>query len=146
MKKKKAVRKPKNSGRTLLSSAVRATTHPTRELILRELREHPCSTLELENVTGENRYNLYHHLSVLEDAQLITATLDDDRKTKRYELFRPSKPELSLLILDEKDEKEARTLKNVLKYLKHSGSEDIPHLDEIRRAKMIFYYPWSQED
>ena len=142
MRKKKGSRKPKNSRRTLLSSAVSATTHPTRELILRELRERPCSTLELESVTGESRYNLYHHLSVLEDAQLIIAALDDDRKTKRYELFRPTKPELSLLILDENDAEEAKTLKRVLKHL---DSENIPHLDEICRAKMIFYYSWSRE-
>jgi len=142
MKKKKRSRKPKNSRRTLLSSAVSATTHPTRELILRELRERPCSTLELESVTGESRYNLYHHLSVLEDAQLITAALHDDRKTKRYELFRPTKPELSLLILDENDAEEAKTLKRILRHL---DSENIPHLDEICRAKMIFYYSWSRE-
>ena len=132
-----------DSRRTLLSSAVSATAHPTRELILRELKEGARSALELEDVTGESRYNLYHHLGVLEDAQLITASLVDNRKKKRYELSKPSKPEVSLLILDQHDPEEIETLKGVLEQL---DSEDIPHADEICRAKMIFYYPWSDID
>ena len=132
-----------DSRRTLLSSAVSATAHPTRELILRELKEGARSALELEDVTGESRYNLYHHLGVLEDAQLITASLVDNRKKKRYELSKPSKPEVSLLILDQHDPEEIETLKGVLEQL---DSEDIPHADEICRAKMIFYYPWSRVD
>jgi len=143
MKKRSGGSKSSDSRRTLLSSAVSAATHPTRGLILRRLKEGPCSTLQLEDETGESRYNLYHHLAVLEDAQLITAELDEDRRTKRYRLFRPSKPELSLLILEEDDAKEAETLKGLLEYL---DPENIPHADEICRAKMIFYYPWSQED
>ena len=141
-------KRPSGSGssgsrRTLLSSAVSATAHPTRELILRELKEGPSSALELEDVTGESRYNLYHHLGVLEDARLITASLVDNRKKKRYELSKPSKPEVSLLILDQHDTEEMETLKGVLKQL---NSEGIPHADEICRAKMIFYYPWSRID
>ena len=132
-----------DSRRTLLSSAVSATAHPTRELILRELKEGARSALELEDVTGESRYNLYHHLGVLEDAQLITASLVDNRKKKRYELSKPSKPEVSLLILDQHAPEEIETLKGVLEQL---DSEDIPHADEICRAKMIFYYPWSRVD
>jgi len=132
-----------DSRRTLLSSAVSATAHPTRELILRELKEGPRSAIELEDVTGESRYNLYHHLSVLEDAHLITASLVDNRKTKRYELSRPSKPEVSLLILDQHDADEMQMLKEVLEHL---DSENIPHADEVCRAKLIFYYPWSDID
>ena len=132
-----------DSRRTLLSSAVSATAHPTRELILRELKEGPRSALELEDVTGESRYNLYHHLGVLEDAQLITASLVDSRKKKQYELSRPSKPEVSLLILDQDDTEEMEILKEVLERL---DPEDIPHADEVCRAKMIFYYPWSHID
>ena len=132
-----------DSRRTLLSEAVKAASHPTRDLILRELKEGARSALELEDVTGESRYNLYHHLGVLEDVQLITASLVDNRKKKRYELSRPSKPEVSLLILDQHDTEETVTLKKVLGQL---DSEDIPHADEIIRAKMIFYYPWSRID
>ena len=132
-----------DSRRTLLSSAVSATAHPTRELILRELKEGARSALELEDVTGESRYNLYHHLGVLEDAQLITASLVDNRKKKRYELSKPSKPEVSLLILDQHDPEEMESLNRVLEHL---DSEAIPHADEICRAKMIFYYPWSDID
>ena len=132
-----------DSRRTLLSEAVKAASHPTRDLILRELKEGTRSALELEDVTGESRYNLYHHLGVLEDAQLITARLVDNRKKKRYELSRPSKPEVSLLILDQHDTEETVTLKKVLGQL---DSEDIPNADDIIRAKMIFYYPWSHID
>jgi hypothetical protein len=67
----------------------------------------------------------------------------DNRKKKRYELSRPSKPEVSLLILDQHDTEETVTLKKILGQL---DSEDIPYADEIIGAKMIFYYPWSRID
>ena len=83
-----------DSKRTLVSSAVKATSHPTREVILRELKEGPRSTLELEEVTGESRYNLYHHLGVLEDAQLVTSSVSSGR-TKVFELLKPKRPDVA---------------------------------------------------
>jgi DNA-binding transcriptional ArsR family regulator len=133
------------SKRTLVSNAMKATSHPTREVILRELKEGPRSTMELEDVTGESRYNLYHHLSVLEDAQLVGSTITSGR-TKAFELLTPKRPDVAFLVLDGGDEEEARVLAKVLEVLQAETSEGIPRADEICRAKMVFYYPWSKDE
>ena len=137
--------KASSSRRTLVSSAMSATAHPTRELILRELKEGPLSTLELEDVTGENRYNLYHHLSVLEDVQLVTSSIGDGR-TKVFELCNPKRPEVAFMVLDSGDDDEAKVLKKILKLVHEETPGGLPHVKDIHRAKMVFYYPWSSED
>ena len=124
---------------------MRATSHPTREEILRELKDGPRSTLELEDATGENRYNLYHHLSVLEEAQLVRSEVISGR-TKVFALRTTKRPEVAFVVLDGKDDKEARVLERVLEVLQKGIGEEIPRADEIRRAKMVFYYPWSSEE
>lgn len=133
------------SRRALVSASMTATAHPTRELILRTLKEGPQTTLDLEKVTGENRYNLYHHLSVLEDVPLITSRIGEGR-TKVFELYNPKKPEVAFMVLDSRDKEEAKTLKKIVKILDGETAEDIPHRSEIHRAKMVFYYPWSSEE
>jgi len=124
---------------------MKATSHPTRELILRELKEGPRSTSELEDVTGESRYNLYHHLSVLEEAQLVRSAISSGR-TKVFELLTPKRPDVAFMVLDSKDDEEAAVLEKVLEVLQAETSEEIPQADEIRRAKMVFYYPWSSDE
>ena len=145
MKKGRGAGGRSGSKRTLVSSAMKATSHPTRELILRELKEGPRSTLELEDVTGEDRYNLYHHLSVLEDAQLVSSAISSGR-TKVFELLTPKRPDVAFMVLDSKDDEEAAVLRKVLKVLQAETSGEIPQADEIRRAKMVFYYPWSSDE
>lgn len=133
------------SKRTLATVAMKATSHPTRELILRELKEGPRSTLELEDATGEDRYNLYHHLGVLEEARLVTSSVGEGR-TKTFELLDAKRPEVAFLILDGRDEEEARVLRKVVELLDRETAEGIPHGSEVRRAKMIFHYSWSREE
>ena len=137
--------KSSDSRRTLVSSSMSATAHPTRELILRTLKEGPQSTLDLEKVTGENRYNLYHHLSVLEDVPLITSSIGEGR-SKVFELCNPKRPEVAFIVLDNGDKEEAKALKKILKLLDGETAEGVPHRRDIRRAKMVFYYPWSSEE
>jgi len=137
--------KSSDSRRTLVSSSMSATAHPTRELILRTLKEGPQSTLDLEKVTGENRYNLYHHLSVLEDVPLITSSIGEGR-SKVFELYNPKRPEVAFIVLDSREKEEAKALKKILKLLDEETAEGVPHRRDIRRAKMVFYYPWSSEE
>jgi len=124
---------------------MKATSHPTRELILRELKEGPRSTVELENLTGESRYNLYHHLGVLEEARLVRSTVSSGR-TKVFELLTPKRPEVAYLELDSKDAEEAKVLEKVLKLLETEVPGGIPRAADIHRAKMVLYYPWSSEE
>ena len=137
--------KSPDSRRALVSSSMSATAHPTRELILRTLKAGPQSTLDLEKVTGENRYNLYHHLSVLEDVPLITSSIGEGRR-KVFELNNPKRPEVAFIVLDSRDKEEAKVLKKTLKLLDEETEEGVPHRRDIRRAKMVFYYPWSSEE
>jgi DNA-binding transcriptional ArsR family regulator len=145
VKKRRGTGSSSGSKRTLVSSAMRATAHPTREMILRELKDGPRSTLELEEVTGEDRYNLYHHLGVLEDAQLVRSMLSSGR-TKVFELLSPKRPDVAFVALDGDNEGEAKALERVLQVLQEETGEEIPRAEEIRRAKMVFYYPWSSEE
>ena len=145
MKKSTGREKSPDSRRTLVSSSMSATAHPTRELILRTLKEGPQSTLDLEKVTGENRYNLYHHLSVLEDVPLITSSIGEGR-SKVFELYNPKRPEVAFIVLDSRDKEEAKALKKILKLLDGETAEGVPHRRDIHRAKMMFYYPWSNEE
>jgi DNA-binding transcriptional ArsR family regulator len=124
---------------------MKATSHPTRELILRELKEGTRSTVELEEVTGESRYNLYHHLSVLEDAQLVTSGISEGR-AKVFELSNPKRPEVAFIVLDGQDDEEAKVLKKVVELLRTESPGGLPHSTDIHRAKMMFYYPWSSEE
>ncbi len=145
MTKRAGRQKSSNSRRALVSSSMSATAHPTRELILRTLKEGPQSTLDLEKVTGENRYNLYHHLSVLEDVPLITSSIGEGR-SKVFELYNPKRPEVAFVVLDSRDKEEAKALKKILKLLDKETAEGVPHWRDIHRSKMVFYYPWSSEE
>ena len=73
--------KPKiNKGaRTYLKSAIKAASHPIRNKILKILKAGPQSTPSLEKETGENRYNLYHHLDVLVNSDLVKESNDSKK-------------------------------------------------------------------
>lgn len=144
-KKRRDKKRRDDSKRTLASGAMKATSHPTRELILRELKEGPRSTLELEDATGEDRYNLYHHLGVLEEARLVTSSVGEGR-TKTFELLEAKRPEVAFLVLDRRDEEEAEVLEKVVDLLVRETPDGIPRASDVRRAKMVFYYSWSREE
>ena len=86
-------------GRSYALSAMRVAAHPTRETILRALEEKPRSTLELEKVTGESRYNLYHHLATLEQSNLVSHRVGEGR-TKQFFLCQAGKPDVAYLLLE----------------------------------------------
>ena len=78
--------------RAYADEAIRAGSHPTRRTILKSLQESDCTTIQLEELTGENRYNLYHHLTILKDAGLVDTRLVDGR-VKKYHLRRSERPQ-----------------------------------------------------
>ena len=131
--------------RTYLAHAVKAASHPVRREILKTLKEGPLSSVDLEDKLGESRYNLYHHLNVLEDVPLITSSIGEGR-SKVFELYNPKRPEVAFVVLDSRDKEEAKALKKILKLLDEETAEGVPHRRDIRRAKMVFYYPWSSEE
>ncbi len=76
--------------------------HPVRAQILKALKASDKSTVELESITGEARYNLYHHLNALEQADFVGWTMRDN-KTKLYHLKNPENPEATVIVFDEND-------------------------------------------
>ena len=140
-------RKPRHKGsdrRTYLSFAMKATSHPLRELLLRVLGKKPMTTLELEEISGESRYNLYHHLSVLEQSGLVSHRPGKGR-TKEFFVRKGRKPDVAYFVLDSENPEEAAILGQVLDVVEKHLPDKIHKREKIRRGKLLFYYPWSDE-
>ena len=130
--------------RSYTNEVVKAAAHPTRQGILKALEKDPRTTVELEEITGENRYHLYHHLSVLEGAGLVASRVVG--KAKEFSLRKPKKPEAVYLQLDRADPEEKDKLDTLLKVVAEITDEGIPNLQKVTRARLMLSYPWSPEE
>lgn len=66
------VRSKKDGGRSYLARASQVASHPTRRMIVKELRKgKSLSGADLNKKLNVDRYDLYHHLKVLKDNFLI---------------------------------------------------------------------------
>ena len=132
--------------RSYIESATKAAIHPVRSKILKALKEGEKSTLDLEEITGQARYNLYHHLNELERVGLIGWKIEDSR-IKRYFLKTPENPVAAVVVLDENDiRKKRKDFNELVDLLSDIGGEEIPHPDRIARAEICFYYEPSTGD
>lgn len=126
--------------RAYIQTATKAATHPVRSLILKSLKESPKGTSELEGVTGEARYNLYHHLNFLEDAGLVSWRLKDN-KTKSYSLLEPKHPQVAVLVFDEDDIKSKPTeFKALIDSMSTMEGKEIPNKNKIIKAELCLHY------
>lgn len=144
MAKKKGSSGGSGSGRAYASDVVKAAAHPTRQAILKALERGDQTTVELEKVTGENRYHLYHHLAVLEDTGLVASRVEG--KAKRFSLKKPKKPEAVYLELDRADPEESQKLMSLLDAVKDITGDEVPKLKKVTRARLMLSYPWSEEE
>lgn len=135
MKKKKS-----KSSRSYIRPATKAATHPVRAHILKALKTGDKSTVELESITGEARYNLYHHLNALEEAGFVGWKMRDN-KTKLFHAKSPAKPKATVLVFDKNDitDKKER-FKALLDVLSDIEGEDIQDVDKITDAEICLYY------
>ena len=131
--------------RTYLAHAVKAASHPVRREILKTLKEGPLSSVDLEDKLGESRYNLYHHLDVLSEANLIKGSASkDDSKAKQYQLKEAKRPDLALFLFEEEELASNPQLReNMFDLLEVIGGKEIPHRDKIVSAEVHLRYPWS---
>ena len=118
---------------------IKAAAHPTRQTILKSLKDKALSTTDLEARTGENRYNLYHHLAKLQDAGLIEYQLEDGR-AKKYSLAERGKSRESFFQLDRGQSKDRRTLRLVLKALSAALGDSIPEIDDVESVTFMIRY------
>ncbi|MBK5255522.1 MAG: helix-turn-helix transcriptional regulator [Vicinamibacteria bacterium] len=58
----------------------RALANPHRRRILDVLRDKPCTTGELAEAVGENRFLVMQHLNLLREADLVTVEVDGRRR------------------------------------------------------------------
>jgi DNA-binding transcriptional ArsR family regulator len=134
------MKKKSRSSRSYIRAEIKAATHPVRAQILKALKASDKSTIELESITGEARYNLYHHLNALEQAGFVGWKMRDN-KTKLYQLKNPKNPEATVLVFDKDDIKSnQKRFKALLNVLSEIGGEDIQDIDKITDAEICFYY------
>ncbi len=133
-------RKKSKSSRSYIRPATKAATHPVRAQILKALKGGDKSTVELESITGEARYNLYHHLNALEETGFVGWKMRDN-KTKLYHTKSPANPKARVLVFDRNDiksnEKRFKDLLNVLSEIEGESFEDT---DKITEAEICLYY------
>tara|TARA_Y100001970_G_C14244439_1_gene867064 strand:+ start:2348 stop:2809 length:462 start_codon:yes stop_codon:yes gene_type:complete len=80
-----------------LQKTIQIGLHPTRREILKLLKKYnSLSTVEIiqyMDVAKEDRYNLYHHLDVLVDYNIIVKyRKEDNMKTFYYRIYMPENP------------------------------------------------------
>ncbi len=135
MKKKKS-----RSSRSYIRAETKAATHPVRAQILKALKASDKSTVELESITGEARYNLYHHLNALEQTGFVGWKMRDN-KTKQYYLSTPVNPEAKVLVFDKNDIKDnEKRFKALMEVIAEIGGEDIQDVDKITDAEICLHY------
>ncbi|SVA90151.1 uncharacterized protein METZ01_LOCUS143005 [marine metagenome] len=126
--------------RTYLKSAVKAASHPVRSKILKTLKAGSMSTPDLEEAVGENRYNLYHHLDVLIESDLIHE-IRSGKKSKYYQLNTPKKPNVAVFIFTEEDFiKDFTTWNKMLDGLEKIEGGKIPIRGKITQAEIHLSY------
>ena len=132
------MKKPSSSGGRRLQTDpfIKAAAHPTRQTILKSLKEKALSTIELEKLTGENRYNLYHHLALLRDAGLIDYELEDSR-AKRYFLKEEAETPEKFFQLERSDPEDAKAFVAVLDVLAKALGGSVPAPDEVESLSVL---------
>lgn len=126
--------------RTYIEKAVKAASHPLRDQILRSLKNGPLSTIDLEEQLGESRYNLYHHLDVLTQTNLVNE-IGKSGKTKVYQINVPSSPEIAVFLFNEDDiNKNISIWNQLLKGLEKIEGDKIPHKERIKEVQVHLKY------
>ncbi len=126
------------ASREILGEAVKAASHPARTQILKWLKKAPSSANELEEATGRSRYDLYHHLAVLQANSLVKHRFRDG-KTKEFFLDQPSRPNSIVMLFDHNDLKDnPKAWNKLVEAAAELEGTDIPHKKKISGVQIIF--------
>jgi len=140
------INKKLNKGaRIYVDTALSAATHPVRKKILKLIKKESMSTLDIEKNTNENRYNLYHHLSMLEESGLIEIDQEKSKsRLKFYKMNYPEKPILAAFNFDNSDIKEKNDLCNKLyETIEKIEDYDLPNTKKICKIEIYLTYDWK---
>jgi DNA-binding transcriptional ArsR family regulator len=131
--------------RAYADEAIRAGSHPTRRTILKTLQEGDCTTSQLEQITGENRYNLYHHLAILKEAGLVDARLEEGR-VRKYHLSRSERPQAVFFQVSREENGRSRRWDSFMQALQALVSEEVPHMGQVDQIAVMLSYPWTEKE
>ena len=135
-------KRPKQHYRSYISPPISATTHPTRQAILNRLKDEPATTVDLEEVTGETRYNLYHHLTVLEENGLIRHEMRG--RIKEYRLATSKRPPAAYYQVHANDMfTDREKFSRFMGALGELVGEEIPKKGEVETVTVTITYPWT---
>ena len=131
-------RKTSKSRRLQTDPTIAAASHPTRQTILKNLQENDAlTTIELQKLTGEDRYNLYHHLAKLQDAGLVDYELEGSR-AKKYFLSTDEGTVERYFHVEGSDPKTKQALAEVLKVLAGASDSTLPGSEDVESVTVIF--------
>jgi DNA-binding transcriptional ArsR family regulator len=131
-------RKISKSRRLQTDPTIAAAAHPTRQTILKNLQENDAlTTIELQKLTGEDRYNLYHHLAKLQDAGLVDNELKGSR-AKKYFLSSDRDTVERYFYLEPSGSKARRTISDLLMVLADSSESTLPSTEDVESVSVIF--------
>jgi len=131
-------RKASPSRRLQTDPYIKAASHPTRQTILKSLQENDAlTTIELQKLTGEDRYNLYHHLAKLQEAGLVDYELEDSR-AKKYFLNSDEDLVERFFYLEPSDSKSRRAISGLLMVLADSSESTLPSTEDVESVSVIF--------
>ena len=131
-------RKPSRTRRLMTDPYIKAASHPTRQTILKNLHENDAlTTIELQKLTGEDRYNLYHHLAKLQEAGLVDYELEGSR-AKKYFLSSDEGTVERYFHVEGSDPATKQALAEVLKVLAGSSESTLPSTEDVESVTVIF--------
>ena len=131
-------RKASPSRRLHTDPYIKAASHPTRQTILKNLQENDAlTTIELQKLTGEDRYNLYHHLAKLQEAGLVDYELEDSR-AKKYFLNSDEDLVERFFYLEPSDSRSRRAISDLLMVLADSSESTLPSTEDVESVSVIF--------
>ena len=121
----------KEERRKKVPKKISSVSHPTRQAILEELKKKEQTTLDLEQSLEESRYNLYHHLEVLETQGIIEQKREG--KLKVYNLRKGVAPKiLEINQLSKDKHNEFKDLLNkILALWKKEAVRNVSEIDEV---------------
>jgi DNA-binding transcriptional ArsR family regulator len=149
MTSRKRGKRGSGSSRAYVNEVVKAASHPTRHRILKALQNGKRTTVELEEATGENRYHLYHHLTVLEESNLVHSRLSGTGKTKEFELLKPKpgqKPDAAYVQVNRDDPEDKKKFKALLDVVRKVTDDQIPNVEKVTGIRIMLSYPWSPSE
>lgn len=133
-----STRKPGGSRRLQTDPFIKAAAHPTRQTILKSLQENDSlTTVELQELTGEDRYNLYHHLAKLQDAGLVDYELQDSR-AKQYFLKSDRDTVERFVHLDAAEAQQVERISKLLELLADLSEAALPAPEDLESISIIF--------